>query len=84
MIKYTDNNRKSDFQWFLDNYNELYNKYGHKVFAIQNQKIIGIFEDKNSAIDITSEKYDFGTFIIQECNGNESAYMCYVSSWELV
>ena len=84
MITYTDENRKSDFQWFLDNYDELYKKYGHKVFAIQNKKIIGVFEDKNSAIDITSTRHQFGTFIVQECNGDESADMCYVTSWELV
>lgn len=81
---YTDNNRKNDFQWFLDNYDNLYQKYGHKVFAIQNKKIIGIFDDKNLAIDEISQTYGLGNFIVQECNGDESAYMCYITSWELI
>lgn len=84
MIIYTDSERKSDFQWFLDNYEMLYQQYGHKYFAIQNKKIIGIFEDKNEAIDITSQLHEIGTFIVQECNGNDSVYMCYITSWELI
>lgn len=84
MTAYTDANRKSDFQWFLNNYDMLYKEYGHKVFAIQNKKILGIFEDKNTAIDTISKDYQFGTFIVQECNKDESAYMCYVTSWELI
>lgn len=36
---YTDVERKIDLQWFLDNYKMLYEKYGHKFFVIQNQKL---------------------------------------------
>lgn len=81
---YTDNNRKKDFQWFLDNYDNLYQTYGHKVFVIQNEKILSIFDDKNLAIDEASQAYGLGNFIVQECTGDESAYMCYITSWELV
>ena len=59
-------------------------KYGHKFIAIKNRKIIGIFDDKNIALDTTSGKYKLGTFIVQECNGNESGYTNYITSWELV
>ena len=81
---YTDNDRRNDFQWFLDNYDNLYNKHGHKFFVIQNKQIIGVFDNKNVAIDITSKTHEIGTFIVQECNGDESAYMCYITSWELI
>lgn len=81
---YTDTDRTNDFHWFLDNYDNLYQQYGHKVFVIQNQKIIGIFDDKNTAINVTSQIHKIGTFIVQECNGDESAYTCYITSWELV
>lgn len=83
-MSYTDIDRKNDFQWFLDNYDELYQRYGHKVFAIQNKKILGLYDNKNEAINITAQKYKLGTFIIQECNGDESAYTCYITSWELI
>lgn len=81
---YTDENRKDDFQWFLDNYDSLYSKYGHKFFAIQNKNLLGVFDNKIEALDTIAKDYDIGTFIVQECNGNESAYMCYITSWELI
>lgn len=27
---YSDTNRKDDFEWFLKEYDNLYEKYGHK------------------------------------------------------
>lgn len=81
---YTEINRQADYQWFLDNYMQLFNQYGHKVFAIQNKSILGVYEDKNTALDLTAEKYPLGSFIVQECNGEESGYTNYITSWELV
>ena len=83
-MTYSDQNRKNDFQWFLANYNDLYKQYGHKIIVIQNQTILGIYEDKNSAIDITTETHKLGTFIVQECNGEESGYTNYITSWEII
>lgn len=81
---YTDQDRSNDFQWFLNNYDNLFFEYGHKVFAIQNQKVLGIYDDKNSAIDITSETHKLGTFIVEECTGDETGYAAYVTSWQLI
>ena len=36
------------------------------------------------AIDILSNQYELGEYIIQECNGEESGYTNYISSWQLV
>lgn len=83
-MTYTDQDRNNDFQWFLSIYDDLYKKYGHKIFAIQNKKILGIYDDKNDAIDTTAKTYELGTFIVQECTGDETEYMCYITSWELV
>lgn len=76
--------QKDDFEWFLNNYEQLYKKYGHKYFAIKNKTILGIYDDKVLAIKTTAKTEDFGTFIVQECNGNESGYTNYISSWQLV
>lgn len=83
-MNYDDSARLADFQWFLDNYMTLFKQYGHKVFAIQNKSILGIYNDKTVAIDSTTKKYPLGTFIVQECNGDESGYTNYITSWELV
>ena len=81
---YTDSDRYNDFKWFVSKYNELYSKYGQKVFAIRNKQILGIFDDENIAIDTISNEYPIGSFIVQKCNGNESGYTNYVTSWELI
>lgn len=81
---YTEKERKEDFDYFVEHYQELYNKYGHKFIAIQNSKILGVFNTEPEAITEISKKYPIGTFIVQECNGNESGYTNYISSWQLI
>lgn len=78
MVTYTDQDRKNDFHWFLENYDSLYRKYGHKFFAIQNQKILGVYDGMREAIDKTTPNYPMGTFCVQECNGDESGYTAYI------
>lgn len=74
MSNYTDINRKRDFDFFIKNYNELYKKYGHKFLAIKDSKILGAYESVPEAIKILSDSYEIGTYIIQECTGDDSAY----------
>ena len=70
--------QRADFNWFLNNYNDLYEKYGHKYLVIKEQSILGAYDNIREAIDNTRE--ELGTYIIQECNGDESAYTNYVAS----
>lgn len=84
MNTYGENERMSDFNFFVEHYNELYEKYGHKFIVIKNHKILGVYDDAVSAVNITSEKHQIGTFIVQECNGDESGYTNYISSWQLI
>ena len=69
----------ADFKWFLENYQALYEQYGHKYLVIMNQDVIGVYNSIKDAMDNTHEEQ--GSYIIQECNGNESAYTNYISSW---
>ena len=84
MSEYREDDRLDDFNYFIEHYNELYNKYGHKFIVIQKHKILGVYEDIVTAINTTSELYPVGTFIVQECNGDETGYTNYISSWQLV
>lgn len=84
MSDYGEKERISDFEFFIAHYDELYEKYGHKFIVIRNQEILGVYEDVVSAVRITSESYPIGTFIVQECNGDESGYTNYISSWQLI
>lgn len=75
MNGYTDIDRKSDFKYFLDNYDSLFKKYGHKFVAIKDKNILGVFDTASQAFNNLSCDYEVGTYILQECTGDESGYM---------
>lgn len=74
MSNYTDTERKEDFDFFTSNYKDLYEKYGHKFLAIKNQEILGAYDSVQEVIEKLSSDYEVGSYIIQECTGDESAY----------
>lgn len=84
MYTYSEKERNADFEFFLEHYDEFFRTYGHKFIVIRNRKILGVYEDAISAVDITSQTYPLGTFIVQECNGDESGYTNYISSWQII
>lgn len=74
MSNYADSERKQDFDYFTNNYQKLYKQYGHKFLAIKNKEILGAYDSVPDAISKLSPTYEIGTYIIQECTGDESAY----------
>lgn len=83
-IEYTDDDRKKDFDFFLSNYDDFYERYGNCYIAIRFEKVLGIFQSTQDAINTLSNQYELGDYIVQKCNGNESGYTNYISSWQLV
>lgn len=84
MDEYTETDRLDDFNFFLKHYDVFFQKYGHKFIVIQRHKVLGVYDNVVTAVNNTSKLYPLGTFIVQECNGNESGYTNYISSWQLV
>ena len=84
MNEYSEIDRRNDFDYFLQHYQELYEKYGHKFIAIKNKQILGTYDKELDAIQDAAKTYPFGTFIVQECNGDETGYTNYISSWQLI
>ena len=76
--------QSNDYHWFLDNYDKLYSKYGHKYLAIKNNKVIGAYDSYADAVNETLLKEELGSFIVQECNGDESAYMAQIASLNFI
>lgn len=83
-MQYTDIDRTNDFMFFKEMYDDIYEEYGHKYVAIRNREIIGVYDSIPEGISDLSPKYPLGTYIIQECNGDESGYTNWVTSWQLV
>jgi len=84
MNGYGESQRKSDFDYFIENYQKLYQKYGHKFIVIKDKNILGSYDTELDAINETSKTLPLGSFIVQECNGDESGYTNYISSWQLI
>ena len=71
---YTDEDRKKDFDFFIENYQNLYKEYGHKFLAIKDKKVLGAYDSVTETISDLTPTYEVGSYIIQECTGDESAY----------
>ena len=69
-----------DFTWFVENIQELFSKYGEKYLAIKNKQIIGVYNTYAEGVNETKKIEALGTFIIQKCGADESAYTNYISS----
>lgn len=82
--EYTDIDRKNDFDFFLNQYDDIYDKYGECFVAIRRSKIIGVFKDEKQALDIASSEFGYGNFIVQKCNGDETGYTNYITSFQLI
>jgi hypothetical protein len=74
MSSYTDTERKIDFDFFIEHYQELFKKYGHKFLAIKDKEVLGAYDTVSETIEKLEQTHPVGTYIIQECNGDESAY----------
>ena len=57
----------------------IFLKYGYCYIAIRFKEILGIYNSMQEAISVLSNQYKIGEYIIQECNGNESGYTCYIN-----
>ena len=69
-----------NFDWYVANYRDLCKKYGDCFLAIKNCNVIGVYNTFSDAVEQTLKTEEVGTFNIQECNGEESAYTCWISS----
>jgi hypothetical protein len=56
-----------NYEYFKENFTELFNKYPNKYIVIKNKNIIGIYETFDEAYKKTVKTEKLGTFIIQQC-----------------
>lgn len=73
-----------DFEWYLAEFNNLYDTYGDSYVAIKNKKVIGVYNSFAEGVRETEKTEGLGAFIIQKCGRDESAYTTYVLSPNLM
>ena len=57
---------EKEFQYFIDNQNELLKKYNGRFIAIVGEQVVGDYDSFDQAIDETMKEHELGTFLIQE------------------
>jgi len=68
----------SDFKWFMENYEELFNTYGIGYLVIKNKKVLAKYDNIGEAVRKTKQTEKLGTFIVQYCDGTKEAYSNYI------
>ena len=72
--------QSEDFSWYVDNLKELYSKYGDCYIAIKNKTVLGAYRTPREALKETEKTEDEGSFIVQKCGRDESAYTVSIAS----
>lgn len=78
------NEQDKNFKYFLDHYDEIFQKYGHCFVVLKNQQVIATYPTFAEAYDKTLKTEKLGDFSIQECNGDESGYTDYIAFCEVL
>ena len=75
---YTEQDKKDDFQFYVDNFKDLYEKYGRCFLAIKYKTVIGHSGTIAELIKSLPGR-DIGSYIIQKCFGDENSYTATIS-----
>jgi hypothetical protein len=63
-----------EFQYYLDNQNELLKKYKGRFVVIIGDKVVGDYETLDDAYFNSIKQYEAGTFLIQKCTDGDKDY----------
>ena len=68
------------FQFFLDNQDELVLSYDGKIIVVQNNSVKGAFDSTLDAYLYGKRNFELGTFIVQKCISGPEAYTTVIST----
>ena len=63
-----------EFDYFIENQQDIFKKYGNKYVIIKDKQVAASFEDEITAIIESRNKFDKGTYIIQKSGPDSSVY----------
>lgn len=72
--------REKDFEWYLHNLNSLYKQYGDTYVAIKNKKVFEVNSSYGECVRKASLVEALGSFIVQRCGADDSAYTNHILS----
>ena len=65
---------EKEFKYYLENQEELVEKYNGKYIVIKNCKVVGIYDNELEAINETAKKHELGSFLVQKCEPGSESY----------
>ena len=65
---------EKEFQYYLENQDELVKRYNGKYVVIIGNKVIGAYGSNQEAYLETAKEHELGTFLIQKCEPGTAAY----------
>jgi hypothetical protein len=65
---------EKEFEYYLQNQEELLQKYEGKFVVIKDDAVIGVYETELEAVEETSKKHELGTFLVQKCEPGSESY----------
>lgn len=64
---------ENEFEYYLENQEELVRKYNGKILVIKDRSVVGVYDSEPEAIEAATKLYELGTFLVQKCEpGQES------------
>ncbi len=67
-------NLEQEFQYYLDNQDELVKKFKGRFIVIKGCQVVGDYDSDVQAVEEASSKYGLGTFLVQKCESGEESY----------
>ncbi len=67
-------NLEREFQFYLDNQDELVEQYQGKFIVIKDCQVIGFYMSDAEAVEETLKEHEIGTFLVQRCEPGEDSY----------
>ena len=58
---------QKEFNYYLENQDELVSKYDGKFIVIKDCQVIGSYDSEMEAITETAKEHELGTFLVQKC-----------------
>ena len=65
---------EKEFNYYLENQEELVKKYNGKVIVIKDGVVLGAYDSDLEAIDATKINHTPGTFLMQLCAPGKESY----------
>ena len=69
-----ENTLKKEFEYYLENQDQMIKDFNGKVIVIKDRKVIGIFDDQVTAVMETQKAHKLGSFLVQKVEPGSSAY----------